>query len=585
MAFISNASGFTLGEGTFNNIHGNLVIYNGAAGRIRDAPDVTRGLRREEEQDGLKIIRNKNLNLAFEIGSGPGYLLHAGEVKGRAVIVKVFNAEANAREHLEATVALSRGLLHPNVLRIAGVSSSTSLNHVIAYENAYWKTAEGPLAVALQEDLEKSIVLGFKLIAGLSAGINYLAVQGLAVPSKVESFDVFLDVNDRFLFCINPSMDTDASLQQDGTDAWKIFNALCQKVLRSANRVLHDEDIERIPVDSSLSRNPEARRTLVETQGPSPSRIDRPIVFPQFHEETSRPIPPRREYVWRTVELQQSLATIATQINRDLDLRRTAIRRFALIDAQPIHRCPGYVREEITLATRTVDSAVVFHDTPALQEVCPICHQVQGSTDGFRCICGLPNAGWRHTVKCKSCNFWSHRDCVGRPDNFICDFCALPNTGSASSGSSFGWSYHPDAFVSDKSFHWDSAISYIVDRVAEVAEAGLGRPWSGARSLILETFAGFVTNVLLRAEVKTPTLLVALAYVSRALPHLSIVHEEWALERVFLGALVCADKYINHNSSFKNVHWALCYVQVFLASAMWGGWKGSFLMSWIGSLG
>jgi hypothetical protein len=39
-----------------------------------------------------QVIRSRHLKLTTEIGSGPGYFLHAGEAKGRAVIVKVFNA-------------------------------------------------------------------------------------------------------------------------------------------------------------------------------------------------------------------------------------------------------------------------------------------------------------------------------------------------------------------------------------------------------------------------------------------------------------------------------------------------------------
>jgi hypothetical protein len=38
-----------------------------------------------------QIIRSKELKLIREIGGGPGYLLHAGQKKGDAVIVKVFN--------------------------------------------------------------------------------------------------------------------------------------------------------------------------------------------------------------------------------------------------------------------------------------------------------------------------------------------------------------------------------------------------------------------------------------------------------------------------------------------------------------
>ncbi|KAF9014862.1 hypothetical protein BDZ89DRAFT_437648 [Hymenopellis radicata] len=70
-------------------------------------------------------------------------------------------------------------------------------------------------------------------------------------------------------------------------------------------------------------------------------------------------------------------------------------------------------------------------------------------------------------------------------------------------------------------------------------------------------FTAFATNVLSRAEVTMPTVLVALVYVDRAKPHLHIALEEWALERVFLGALIIASKYLN-DSTLKNVHWAIC---------------------------
>ncbi|KAJ7869475.1 hypothetical protein B0H14DRAFT_2727316 [Mycena olivaceomarginata] len=64
-------------------------------------------------------------------------------------------------------------------------------------------------------------------------------------------------------------------------------------------------------------------------------------------------------------------------------------------------------------------------------------------------------------------------------------------------------------------------------------------------------------TVLAQAEVGMPTLLVAVVYVGRAKCHLKIALEQWALERVFLGALIVASKYLN-DSTLKNVHWALC---------------------------
>ncbi|KAG2019801.1 hypothetical protein CC2G_005204 [Coprinopsis cinerea AmutBmut pab1-1] len=80
---------------------------------------------------------------------------------------------------------------------------------------------------------------------------------------------------------------------------------------------------------------------------------------------------------------------------------------------------------------------------------------------------------------------------------------------------------------------------------------------SRPRTPTQQKFSTFTTTVLTRAEITTPTLLLALIYIHRARPYLHIALEEWALERVFLGALIVASKYAN-DSTLKNVHWALC---------------------------
>jgi len=70
-----------------------------------------------------------------------------------------------------------------------------------------------------------------------------------------------------------------------------------------------------------------------------------------------------------------------------------------------------------------------------------------------------------------------------------------------------------------------------------------------------ESFSIFVSNVIRRAQVTAPMLLATLVYINRARPHLTIQSQKWACERVFLGALVLAAKYLN-DVSLKNVHWA-----------------------------
>ena len=92
---------------------------------------------------------------------------------------------------------------------------------------------------------------------------------------------------------------------------------------------------------------------------------------------------------------------------------------------------------------------------------------------------------------------------------------------------------------------------YVVDSVVETVDFAMGRsrrpapPSSrgkAARRPEHTKFITFVTNVLTRAEVTTPTVLAALVYIDRAKPHLHIGLEQWALERVFLGSIIVASK-------------------------------------------
>ncbi|KAI0306681.1 hypothetical protein B0F90DRAFT_1808325 [Multifurca ochricompacta] len=106
-------------------------------------------------------------------------------------------------------------------------------------------------------------------------------------------------------------------------------------------------------------------------------------------------------------------------------------------------------------------------------------------------------------------------------------------------------------------------IEYLIDSIIETVDFALGRPSQSARGRTLSrhsegsNFATMVNNVLTRGEVEVPVVLATLVYLNRAKPHLHIALEEWANERVFLGALIVASKYLN-DSSLKNVHWAVC---------------------------
>ncbi|KAF7361299.1 Kinase-like protein [Mycena sanguinolenta] len=399
------------------------------AGNIRDGSDSSLFTQRVDKRHGgrlndddeIEIIPSKNLKLIREIGSGPGYFLHAGQNQGHAVIVRVFNRgpSSTVRRQLEPTVALFKGIMHPNLLRLLGISPPESCSHFIVYENVHWQNAEGPLAMALKTDLKRSITIGFKMVAGLSAGLNYLLVQGIFVGEMgVQNFDIFLDVDDRFVISVHPRLpdEGDAADCQDAEDiAWMAFNALCNKTLTSANRVLHNEEILRDPAILDFGR-----AASEKSMSPSPSSSQ--------NTGESLDVPPRREYVWRTKDRgRQSLENIARKISLDLDLDFLSLSRINRTDGRTPHRCAGYVREEITLATTTLDSAVVAHDAPSASERCLICREVVDLREEFRCECGDPAPGTRHTVKCQECKFWSHSDCVENSNHkFLCRLCIRP---------------------------------------------------------------------------------------------------------------------------------------------------------------
>ncbi|KAF9793427.1 hypothetical protein BJ322DRAFT_128192 [Thelephora terrestris] len=106
-------------------------------------------------------------------------------------------------------------------------------------------------------------------------------------------------------------------------------------------------------------------------------------------------------------------------------------------------------------------------------------------------------------------------------------------------------------------------IEHVVQSTAEVINFALGAPTTSAsrgrtvsRTSKYSEFTQFVSDVIARAEVTVSDILVTLVYIQRARPYLSVQTEEWALHRVFLGALIVASKYTN-DSTLKNIHWAM----------------------------
>lgn len=86
-------------------------------------------------------------------------------------------------------------------------------------------------------------------------------------------------------------------------------------------------------------------------------------------------------------------------------------------------------------------------------------------------------------------------------------------------------------------------IEHVVRETIDTVNQAVGASSSSRRgSRSVAGFTEFAVNVIGRAEVPIAVLLVTLVYIHRSRPHLSVEAEEWALHRVFLGALMLASK-------------------------------------------
>jgi hypothetical protein len=203
------------------------------------------------------------------------------------------------------------------------------------------------------------------------------------------------------------------TVEEQQGNAWIVFNALCQKAGWTTSRLLQlaeswgrlcippivyyivrsqfsAANVSHLHTAEEINRDPVILDDIRPKKAALASSLPIGTESPSHNiQEEEIGVPPRREYVWRTMDGgQQSLATVARTVAVDLDMNLSSLRRTTRTHGQNPHRCAGYVREEITLATSTLDSAVVAHDAPSPSELCSVCHEVVGPHEIFRCVCG-----------------------------------------------------------------------------------------------------------------------------------------------------------------------------------------------------
>ena len=92
-----------------------------------------------------------------------------------------------------------------------------------------------------------------------------------------------------------------------------------------------------------------------------------------------------------------------------------------------------------------------------------------------------------------------------------------------------------------------SVAEHLADSVIDAVDTALGRgviSWDRTylESVRMSDFKHFVSIFIRNASVEMPILLVTLVYIRQAKLRLRIESDQWAYERVFLGALIVASK-------------------------------------------
>jgi hypothetical protein len=141
----------------------------------------------------------------------------------------------------------------------------------------------------------------------------------------------------------------------------------------------------------------------VKISDTSSRQRDHPSVTPPSREPLEEPsaISPRREFRWRALGRgAMSLEGISQQF-RNLLVRSSTTSSLVPPNLQRVrarntrrmlHRCKGYMREEISLAADISRHAIISHATPNLREICIVCGEAVEETGIFDCYCGEDGA-------------------------------------------------------------------------------------------------------------------------------------------------------------------------------------------------
>ncbi|KAK7443461.1 hypothetical protein VKT23_015634 [Stygiomarasmius scandens] len=385
-----------------------------------------------------RVPREAIDTLDYELHHRKTYRVYSAKYKQHFSVVKVFHGQ-RAKQIFKKAVKWNKQLFHPSILNMIAVSSRNCDTPFIVFDSdGETGSVEVRIASALTAGLPRSIRLGFEIVGGLSAALDYLADNGVPCASLgPDNFELYITQEDQIKIGMDLNEVGNISDVQNNDDAlWELLNILCIKTFRDANHRLYDDE-QFDEGDPSINEITGLRENGIEsssrTTNSLPSETSQPTAA-----EPSSSFPPRRELSWKRSQRGSKTISLVARQYKDR-LRPNAghpygnslqLRRLRGGPRRPlIHRCQGYRKEQITLTSNVADAALILHTSPFPGEQCLVCGEVVKDKEHFQCICGQPDDGFSSTIKCTVCRLWQHRRCVWSdtdPRHFVCSYCRSP---------------------------------------------------------------------------------------------------------------------------------------------------------------
>ncbi|KAH7875518.1 uncharacterized protein C8R40DRAFT_1170615 [Lentinula edodes] len=314
------------------------------------------------------------------------------------ILIQTFEGP-KAKQRWERTLRFARHLVNAHFLDIVGTSPTSASQaepHYIVFDGVAKRDTRRLIASMLRKGERETTAQGLRTIQGIASGLDYLTnVRPSFSIDNVgfEHFDVFSD--DRG--CIKLSFTPDCP-ESAIADAWttptsskalspttsSILDSLITKIFNDANHIIYREKLDR--------HNGSSQDQDVEDED-----IFVPITSNVFDVEVSNTSIDnvqssgncRREIIWRPSTSERKLSYISETYsdlllshcssyldeNGQLQILVPLPRRSGRSRLTTLHKCKGYLREEVTFTPDAYRNAIMVFEKPSQDEVCVICGQ------------------------------------------------------------------------------------------------------------------------------------------------------------------------------------------------------------------